>query len=603
VPQPRIGFTLDEPVGAWGAQGDAGYDWRGGRLARRRRSLPAVEALIGNGFLTSQEAADLLVSAARSGRILGEVLREKHPGVPVAAALDHPFIDLVDVPINTEAVLLVPEALARRHSVLPIGFNGQLLTVALPDPTNVIAIDDIATVTDHQLDLVLAEQGAIEDAWVRLGALDRSTEVMLSEAAEDEEEEQPEFDSVEDAPIVRAINQIIAQAVQQRASDLHIEPQERDVRVRFRLDGVLHEIMRIPRTLHSGVISRLKVMADLNIAERRIPQDGRMTVTVEGNPIDLRVATVPSVWGEEVILRILDRSSSLLTLVELGFLPDTLAKYERSFRKPHGAILVVGPTGSGKSTTLYSTLSVVNQVSRKIITVEDPVEFRLAGMSQIHVNPKAGLSFASALRSILRSDPDVVMVGEIRDTETARIAIEAAMTGHLVFSTLHTNDAPSAITRLIEMQVEPFLVASSIECVLAQRLARKLCVRCKESYTPLPEVLHEAGLPEGTELFRPVGCNECSGTGYRGRIALVELMLVSEEIERLAVERSSSEDIRKVAIEQGMRSLRDDGLQKAVAGVTSLEEVLRIVEGRADAATTAETPPEEVVPMRRRETG
>jgi len=568
-------------------------------MPRRRRSLPAVEALIGNGFLTSQEASDILASAARSGRILGEVLREAYPGVPVAAALDHPFIDLVDVPVDTEAVFLVPEALARRHSVLPIGFEDSKLVVALPDPTNVIAIDDIATVTGRQLGLVLAEQGSIEDAWVRLGALDRSTEVMLTEVAQDEEEEQPEFDAVEDAPIVRAINQIIAQAVNQRASDLHIEPQERDVRVRFRLDGVLHEIMRIPRALHAGVISRLKVMAELNIAERRIPQDGRMTVTVDGNPIDLRVATVPSVWGEEVILRILDRSSSLLTLVELGFLPETLAKYERSFRKPHGAILVVGPTGSGKSTTLYSTLSVVNQVSRKIITVEDPVEFRLAGMSQIHVNPKAGLTFASALRSILRSDPDVVMVGEIRDTETARIAIEAAMTGHLVFSTLHTNDAPSAITRLIEMQVEPFLVASSIECVLAQRLARKLCVRCKESYSPLPEVLAEAGLPEGTDLYRPVGCNECSGTGYRGRVALVELMVMSEEIERLAVDRSSSETIKKVAVEQGMRTLRDDGLEKARAGVTSLEEVLRIVEGRAD-AVAPEPASEEVVPLLRR---
>ena len=569
-------------------------------MTRRRRSLPAIEALIGNGFLTSQEASDLLGSAARSGRVLGEVLREDHPGIPVAAALDHPFIDLVEASIAPEAVLLVPEALARRHSVLPIGFNGSRLVVALPDPTNVIAIDDIATVTGHRLDLVLAEQGAIEDAWVRLGARDRSTEVMLSEAAQDEEEEQPEFDSAEDAPIVRAINQIIAQAVQQRASDLHIEPQERDVRVRFRLDGVLHEIMRIPRTLHAGVTSRLKVMANLNIAERRVPQDGRMTVAVNNSPIDLRVATVPSVWGEEVILRILDRSSSLLTLVELGFLPDTLAKYERAFRKPHGAILVVGPTGSGKSTTLYSTLNVVNQVSRKIITVEDPVEFRLEGLSQIHVNPKAGLSFASALRSILRSDPDVVMVGEIRDSETARIAIEAAMTGHLVFSTLHTNDAPSAITRLIEMQVEPFLVASSIECVLAQRLARKLCVRCKEKYLPLPEVLHDAGLPEGTELYRAVGCNECAGTGYRGRVALVELMLMSEEIERLAVDRRSSEELRKVAIEQGMRSLRDDGMEKAVAGTTSLEEVLRIVEGRADATPEPEVAAVEVVPMRRK---
>jgi type IV pilus assembly protein PilB len=570
-------------------------------LVRRRRSIPAIEALIGNGFLTSDEASDLLRTAAKSDRSLGELLRETVPGVPVAAALDHRFVDLVEAQIDSEAVWSVPEPLARRHSVLPIGFDSGRLIVAMPDPTNVIAIDDLIAVTGRKLQILLAEQGAIEDAWVRLGALDRSTETMLSEASvEEEEEEEPEFDKVEDAPIVRAINQIIAQAVQQKASDLHIEPQERDVRIRFRLDGVLHEIMRIPRNLHAGIISRLKVMADLNIAERRIPQDGRMTVSVNASPVDLRVATVPSVWGEEVILRILDRSSSLLTLVELGFLPDTLGAYERAFRKPHGAILVVGPTGSGKSTTLYSTLAVVNEVSRKIITVEDPVEFRLQGMSQIHVNPKAGLTFASALRSILRSDPDVVMVGEIRDTETARIAIEAAMTGHLVFSTLHTNDAPSALTRLVEMQVEPFLVASSVACVLAQRLARKLCTRCKEEYEPLPEVLHDAGLPDGIKLFRPVGCNECSSTGYRGRVALVELMLVSEEIERLCVDRRSSEEIRKVAVEQGMRSLREDGLEKAFMGITSLEEVLRIVEGRTEGTNVIEPPDEEVVPMRRR---
>jgi type IV pilus assembly protein PilB len=330
-------------------------------------------------------------------------------------------------------------------------------------------------------------------------------------------------------------------------------------------------------------------MAELDIAEKRIPQDGRMTVRVEGRPIDLRVATVPSVWGEEVILRVLDRSSGILTLEDLGFLEDTLEQYAQSFRKPYGAILVVGPTGSGKSTTLYSTLSVVNDIARKIITVEDPVEFRLAGVSQIHVNPKTGLKFATALRSILRSDPDVVMVGEIRDTETARIAIDAAMTGHLVFSTLHTNDAPSAITRLIEMGVEPFLVASSIECVLAQRLARKLCPRCKVEYEPPAEVLKEVGVRDPNATFyRAMGCNNCSGTGYRGRIALVELMPMSEEIERLAVERSSSEDIRRLALAQGMRSLREDGMRKVERGITSLEEVLRIVEGRTETRPTTE---------------
>ena len=511
-------------------------------------------------------------------------------------------IDLVDTQIDIAAVLLVPEALARRHGSLPVGFDGERLIVAMADPNNVIALDDLRVVTGRDLQIVKADRAAIQDAWVRLGALDRSTENLLEEALPDEDEDDAGFDSAADAPIVRAINQIIAQAVQQRASDLHIEPQERDVRVRFRLDGVLHDIMHVPRSLHAGMTSRLKVMAELNIAEKRIPQDGRMTVVIEGNPIDLRVATVPSVWGEEVILRVLDRSSSLLTLQDLGFMDETLERYEQAFRKPYGAILVVGPTGSGKSTTLYSTLSVVNDVARKIITVEDPVEFRLPGISQIHVNPKTGLTFATALRSILRSDPDVVMVGEIRDAETARIAIEAAMTGHLVFSTLHTNDAPSAVTRLIEMGVEPFLVASAVECVLAQRLARKLCTRCKAEYEPQPELLQEPGLEGTTVLYKAVGCNYCSGTGYRGRVALVELMLVTEEVERFAVERKSADDVRRLAISQGMRTLREDGMRKVRSGMTSLEEVLRIVEGRteirAPAAKPAAPPEVDVVDIR-----
>ncbi len=547
----------------------------------RRQMIPGLEALVDRELLSADQAAEVLTLSTQIGSTVNEALARVMPQIGPVAGLSYPYVDLNETELDPEAAAAVPEGLARRHGTLPLGFDGDRLMVAVADPTNVIALDDLRTVSGRELRLYLAEQQAIHDGWVRLANLDRATESLLEEAAPDEEDD-VEFDPAQDAPIVRAINQIIAQAVQQRASDLHIEPQERDVRVRFRMDGVLHDIMRIPRSLHAGVTSRLKIMADLNIAERRIPQDGRMSIVVEGNPVDLRIATVPSVWGEEVILRILDRSSGLLTLTNLGFLDDTLARYENAFRKPHGAILVVGPTGSGKSTTLYSTLSVVNEVSRKIITIEDPVEQRLNGVSQIHVNPKAGLSFATALRSILRSDPDVVMVGEIRDAETARIAIEAAMTGHLVFSTLHTNDAPSAVTRLVEMGVEPFLVASAVQCVLAQRLARKLCERCKEAYTPTSQVLEDVGIEDVDVLYRPVGCNQCSGTGYRGRVALLELMLASEEIERLTVERRSADDVRKVAIEQGMRSLRDDGIIKARAGVTSLEEVLRIVEGRTE---------------------
>jgi len=559
--------------------------------ARNRGTLPAMKALIDKGVLTQKAATALLADAANDKRDLAEVIRERHPRIALSSAFDYPFVDLLELRIDPAAVAAVPEALARRHGVLPFGFDGDRLIIAIADAIDVIAVDDLAMASGREIAIVLAEPGSIEDAWMRLDVLDTSTETMLTEATnEAEDEEEFEFDASSDAPVVRAINQLIVQAVHQHASDLHIEPQEDDVRVRFRLDGVLKEIMHAPRRFNNGITSRLKIMANMDIAERRIPQDGRMTVTVDNQPVDLRIATVPSVWGEEVILRILDRSSSLLTLTELGFLPDTLRRYEQAITKPHGAILVVGPTGSGKSTTLYSTLSVINEPTRKIITVEDPVEFRLKGTSQIHVNQKAGLSFASALRSILRSDPDVVMVGEIRDTETARIAIEAAMTGHLVFSTLHTSDAPSAITRLIEMQVEPFLVATSIQCVLAQRLARKLCLRCREQYAPTATVLTELGLPKRTRMFHAVGCTECSGTGYRGRVAIVELMMMSEEIERLAADRKSSEEIRRVAVAQGMRSLREDGLEKACMGTTSLEEVLRVVEGTPMPALAAAEP-------------
>jgi type IV pilus assembly protein PilB len=570
----------------------------------RRRMLPALDALVEAQCLTPERASEVLARSAETGRSVARVLGEiagadALPPFRIPPGLDAPFVDLVEWDIDQAAIGMVPEPFGRRHGVLPIGFDGDRLIVATADPTNVIAIDDVRTLTGRDVRLVLAEEASIAEAWVRLASFDRAAETML-EAAAEEEEEIHDVDLADEAPIVRAINRIIAQAVQQRASDLHIEPQERDVCIRFRLDGVLHEVMRIPKSLHAGVTSRLKVMADLNIAEKRVPQDGRMTVNVDNKPIDLRMSTVPSVWGEEVILRILDRAASLISLEDLGFLGDTLRRYESAFRKPYGAVLVVGPTGSGKSTTLYSTLSVVSDVSKKIITVEDPVEFRLPGLSQIHVNPKAGLTFATALRSILRSDPDVIMVGEIRDTETARIAVEAAMTGHLVFTTLHTNDAPQAMTRLVEMGVEPFLVASAIECVLAQRLARKLCTRCCEGYTPSRELAEECGVPpaEDATFYKPVGCNYCAGTGYRGRIALVELMTVSEDIERLTVERKSSDDIRNVALEQGMRSLREDGMIKVRMGITSLEEVLRIVEGRTDESQPAAEPVDDsVIPM------
>ncbi|MDQ4137429.1 MAG: GspE/PulE family protein, partial [Actinomycetota bacterium] len=400
-----------------------------------------------------------------------------------------------------------------------------------------------------------------------------SPEPALAEAVEAAED---------DAPIVRFVNLLISQAIQDLASDVHIEPGDEFLRVRYRIDGVLHEVQQAPKSIQNGVISRLKIMADINIAERRKPQDGRMAIRHAGRKIDLRVATLPTVHGEKVVMRILDNSASGRSMSDLHLLERNFETYRRSYIKPYGMILVTGPTGSGKSTTLYTTLQEVSKPEINVITVEDPVEYRMAGVNQVQVNPKAGLTFASALRSILRADPDVVLIGEIRDQETAQIAIEASLTGHLVLSTLHTNDAPSAVTRLIEMDIEPFLVGSALDCVVAQRLARRLCERCKEAYEHPHEELELLDFGSGPgqklpPLFRPVGCNSCSGTGYRGRVAVHEVMAVTEEIERLAVSRASSAEIGLKAREQGMLTLRQDGWAKVRSGLTSIEEVLRVV--------------------------
>jgi type IV pilus assembly protein PilB len=454
----------------------------------------------------------------------------------------------------------------------------------MSDPANVYALDDIRTMTNRDVQPLVATANDVEQAIAKYTGIGDQVEALATEAAEsfDTEADIGVEAALEDAPIVKLVTAIMTQAAADRASDVHIEPTEKDVRVRFRVDGVLHEVMHSPKNIQNGLISRLKVMADLNIAEKRVPQDGRMSLRVNNKTLDLRLATLPTVFGEKIVIRILDKSNALLELTELGIQEEAFKVYERSFRRPYGAILVTGPTGSGKSTTLYATLNTINSVDRHIITVEDPVEYRLPGVNQMQVNPRAGLTFASALRSILRADPDVILVGEIRDRETAMIAVESALTGHLVLSSLHTNDAPSAITRLTEMEVETFLVASAIDCVVAQRLARKLCERCREAYVPEPVELVEAGYPEWQvpdvrELWRRVGCGACGNTGYRGRMGLYEVMPMTEELERMTIERASSEALRKVAIEQGMHQLRDDGLRKAVTGQTSIEEIARVV--------------------------
>ena len=556
----------------------------------KRKSKQLGQILIELGYITPEQLDVALEEHKRTPKSLGRVLidlgmiKEADLVRALAEQVGLEFVDLTDFPVDATSTVLLPEALARRYRALPIGERDGKLLVAMSDPANVYALDDIRTITGRDVQPVVATANDVERAIQKFAGMDSQVEALANVVAASEESEEADLEAaLEDAPIVKLVNAIMTQAVGDRASDVHLEPQEKNVRIRFRVDGVLHEPMpAAPKNIQGGLISRLKVMADLNIAEKRLPQDGRISMKVGGKQLDLRVATLPTVHGEKVVIRVLDKSNALLRLEDLGFLETSYDQFAASFTKPYGAILVTGPTGSGKSTTMYSTLNILNEEDRNIITVEDPVEYRLAGVNQIQVNPKAGLTFASALRSILRADPDIVLIGEIRDKETAMIAVEAALTGHLVLSSLHTNDAPSAISRLVEMDVETFLVASSIDAVVAQRLARKLCERCKVAYQPEQPELSAAGYPEWMwdqvqELYRHQGCPACSNTGFRGRIGLYEVMQMSEEIERLTVERSSADAIRAVAVQQGMITLRDDGLQKALMGITSLDEVARVV--------------------------
>jgi len=548
------------------------------------------DVLLEGGLVTAAQLDVAVEEQRRLGRALGrvlvdlQILTEGQLVASLAQQIGLKFVDLSDYPVDGSAVSRVPEPVCRRHTALPIGYDDGRLVVAMADPANVFALDDMRSMAGMEIRPVVATKPDVLAAINRYHRGDAELDdlTIAMEAGRDDDDLGKVKEVVEDAPIVKFVNLLITQAIQDRASDIHIEPAERDLRVRFRIDGVLHEVMRSPKSITSGVTSRLKIMADINIAERRIPQDGRLSVTANGKKIDLRVATLPTVWGEKIVMRILDNSTAMLTLSDLGFGQENYDVYSKSFAKPYGMILVTGPTGSGKSTTLYATLNIVSKPEVNVITVEDPVEYRLAGINQVQTNVKAGLTFAAALRSILRSDPDIVLLGEIRDHETAQIAVEAALTGHLVLSTLHTNDAPSAITRLTEMGIEPFLVGSALDCVLAQRLARRLCPKCKQAYTPTRQFLADARFPWSVDealptLYRPIGCSACSKTGYKGRLALHEVMAVSEEIERLAVEHASALVISKVALEQGMITLRNDGLTKVKAGHTSIEEILRVV--------------------------
>jgi type IV pilus assembly protein PilB len=503
-----------------------------------------------------------------------------------------PTVDLAAEGVDKAAAQSIPTHVLERAVAIPYKLENNRLYVAVADPTNVQAIDELRIATRHTLEIGVAPP---EDIELELRRIVRATEAWeraalvedeLIEAEEGDSDDLEADDGVSDAPLVRLVNSIILQAAEDGASDLHFDPQDDALVVRLRIDGVLHEVQRIPKRLAPGVTTRLKVLAKLDIAERRKPQDGRISLNAKaaGRLLDIRVAVLPTVEGEGVVMRLLDKSKRAPTLTELGLSDEMRAQFEDIIRKPTGALLVTGPTGSGKSTTLYAALTEMNRPEINIITVEDPVEYRLAGLNQIQVNPKAGLTFASSLRSILRSDPDVLMVGEIRDVETAKISIEAALTGHFVLSTLHTNDAPSALTRLNEMGVEPFLTGSAVTAVLAQRLVRKLCTHCCEMYMATQQEMldarftaEQAAAADGVGLYRKRGCPRCNQTGYKGRVGIYQLMIMSEDLSRLASQHASREDIERAALEAGMKMLWDDGLAKVTSGLTSFEELARVV--------------------------
>jgi type IV pilus assembly protein PilB len=544
---------------------------------------PLLEALKQIGV--DPQAVDA-EEAQRSGRsvravlINDQVVTEEQLTTAAAAAFGINTLDLVNFQPEPAALKRIPLPVVLRHRVLGLSMSDGEIVVGVTDPGDVVALDDVRAATGMTVRPVVVARSEVRRIIERLQRED-SDLGDIADSSPDDSAMTAQATNADDAPIVRYVNSLIEQAVQNRASDLHLEPTEDDMRVRYRIDGVLHELDTVPRGVMAALTSRLKIMSGVDITERRIPQNGRITALIRDRTVDLRTATLPTVWGEKIVLRVLDTGGIDLDMNKLGFTEHNLRRFAESFTKPHGMVLVTGPTGSGKSTTLYATLGRISKPEINVITVEDPVEYRLRGVNQVQVNHKAGLTFAAVLPAILRSDPDVVLIGEIRDGNTAQIAVEASLTGHLVLSTLHTNDAPGAVTRLTEMGIEPFLVGSSLDCVLAQRLARRLCDWCKEAYLPTEEELIGARWPFDDlkvpeVLYRPLGCRNCANTGFRGRIAIHEVMPVSPEIESLTIRRASSNEIRDVALAQGMYELRADGLAKAAGGLTSVREISRV---------------------------
>ncbi len=579
-------------------------------IARKRLG----EILREKGIVTEPQIQEALQAQKATSQRIGQVLvdlgyaTEKDVMEALAQQMNVPFIDFDVVKIDDAVQSLVPPEMQEKHGVIPVRLDGRTLTVAMKDPKNLIALDDLRMRTGYQIRAVLASEAQIDN---RLGGNQQvavksdiqSAIDAFSMAAEEAAAKRGRGakgptqgaganvgadadlagvgELVDEAPIIRIVNAILQQAIQDGASDIHLEPQRRNLRVRYRIDGVLHEIMQVPQYIQAPLISRCKIMADMNIAERRIPQDGRIHVRMNKRTYDLRVSSIPTTNGEKIVMRILDTQSVMIGLEKLGLYPQMEAQLRDLASQPNGMLLSSGPTGSGKTTTQYSLLNILNQPEVNIITIEDPVEYQLPGLSQVHVNRKAGLSFANALRSFLRQDPDIIMVGEMRDLETAEIAIQASLTGHLVLSTLHTNDAPTIVTRMIDMGVEPFLVSATLIGGLAQRLARRICTNCKEPYKPAREELMRFGFnpdehPDVT-FYHGRGCELCRHTGFKGRIGLYELMRMNEEIADLVVRRAPLSEIKAAARANGMVTLQEDGFQKCIDGLTTVKEVMRVV--------------------------
>jgi type IV pilus assembly protein PilB len=545
------------------------------------------ELLIKTGLIDDEQLKDALESQSHFGGKLGTILveqlvvSEEQLAVALAEQKGLEVVHLQNFEFDRDAVALLPERIARMRRIIPLGYRDDKLLLAMADPLDVEAIDDMRLRARADVVPVVATESEIRYAVAKYMASQDAFQDVVAAMAGQEDEIDDRVAVGDDVPVVRLVNQILREAVADGASDIHFEPGELDVRVRYRVDGVMHEVMRLPKTTRAGVTSRIKIMADMNIAERRLPQDGRIQVAVDGRPVDMRVATLPTPDGESIVIRIINQGLTFRSLEDVGMLAVHLEQIRGLISKPHGALLVSGPTGSGKSTSLYAVLKRLNDETRKIITIEDPIEYQMDGVTQMSVQPRIGLTFASGLRQILRSDPDVVMIGEIRDPETAEIAIRAALTGHLMLSSIHTNDAPSALTRLVDMGVAPYVTSSALLGVLAQRLARRLCPHCKTRIDiPVDALVYagfEASRAAHVEPYGPVGCDRCFNTGYRGRVGIFELMVMDDDLRRLFLHEAPAEVLRTQALMNGMLSLRDDALNKVESGMTSLEEIERVV--------------------------